>query len=96
MTVGAGTIRKSAGSALLPCTLTSIVRRAPKDLIVVQNENKGEKHWWLGNSSGVCNNAPPRPAFELAFQLAHIREELKVCRVKKDDTVETSESPEKG
>ena len=55
-----------------------------QELLVVRAEVKADPHHRLVG-----------PAFELAFQLAHIREELKVCRVKKDDTVETSESPEK-
>ena len=55
-----------------------------QELLVVRAEVKADPHHRLVG-----------PAFELAFQLAHIREELKVSRVKKDDTVETSESPEK-
>ena len=55
-----------------------------QELLVVGAEVKAHPHHGLLG-----------PAFKLACQLAHIREELKVSRVKKNYTVETSESPEK-
>ena len=55
-----------------------------QELLVVRAEVKAHPHHGLLG-----------PAFELGFQKTHVREELKVRRVKKDDTIKTRESPEK-